>query len=270
MSIDNLGVHLGPLYLRFYGIIIITGALAGGYLAAYEAKRLNLNSSFIWDLLTWLLLGGIIGARLYHVITPSPSMMPAGTPNPYFQDPIKILQIWRGGLGIPGGLLGGALTLWFYTKIQKQGFPVWADIIMPAVLLGQAIGRWGNYINQELYGLPTNLPWSIYISPENRTGEYREYSNFHPLFLYESILNTLGCISLLWVHRKYQDKLVAGDITFGYFVIYPSIRFVLEFIRVDSSKIGTINANQTLMAIIALLSVIALITRNRPARRNTD
>jgi len=197
-------------------------------------------------------------------------MMPAGTPNPYFQDPVKILQIWKGGLGIPGGLLSGALTLWLYTKIKKQSFPLWADIIMPAVLLGQAIGRWGNFVNQELYGLPTNVPWSIYISPENRTGEYLDYSNFHPLFLYESILNILGCILLLWITRKYKHNLIPGDITFGYFVIYPSIRFILEFIRVDSSKIGAINANQTLMAIVALLSVIALILRKRMAKQNSD
>ena len=270
MSIDSLGIHLGPLYIRFYGVIIVTGAIAGGYLASYEAKRLKLNPLFVWDLLTWLLIGGIIGARLYHVVTPSPSMMPAGAPNPYFTDPVKIIQLWRGGLGIPGGLLGGALTLWIYTKIKKESFPIWADILMPAVLLGQAIGRWGNFVNQELYGLPTDLPWRIYIAPQNRTAEYVEHSYFHPLFLYESILNLLGCIFLLWINRKHNSKLIPGDITLGYFVVYPSIRFLLEFIRVDSSRIATLNANQTLMAIVALASVVALIYRKQMSKQNTS
>ena len=141
---------------------------------------------------------------------------------------------------------------------------------MPAVLLGQAIVRWGNFVNQELYGLTTDLPWRIYIPPQNRTAEYIEYSYFHPLFLYESILNLLGCILLLWINRKHHNKLIPGDITLGYFVVYPSIRFLLEFIRVDSSKIATLNANQTLMAIVALASVVALIYRKQMSKRNTS
>tara|TARA_B100000945_G_scaffold318123_1_gene322313 strand:+ start:2671 stop:3492 length:822 start_codon:yes stop_codon:yes gene_type:complete len=261
MSIDSFGFHIGPIYLRFYGIIIVTGAILGGFLAANETKRSGRDPAIIWDLLTWLLLGGIIGARLYHVITPPPSMMPAGTPNPYFQNPAAILQIWRGGLGIPGGIAGGAITLYIYTRTHKLNFAAWADLIMPAVLLGQAVGRWGNYVNMELYGLPTDLPWGIYIPPQYRIEQYTNFSIYHPLFLYESLLNLCGCILLLYISRKSYKKLQPGDITISYFIVYPVIRFFLEYLRVDSSKFGTVNANQSLMAIIASISIFSIIIR---------
>ncbi len=111
MAIDSLGIHLGGLYIRFYGLIIVTGAMAAGYLSAYEARRRHLDPAFVWDALIWTLLGGIVGARLYHVLTPPPSMMPPGTHNPYLQNPAAVLQIWKGGLGIPGGVTGGAFAL---------------------------------------------------------------------------------------------------------------------------------------------------------------
>ena len=261
MYIDSLGVHLGPLYIRYYGLIIITASIAGGYLGAHEARRRQLDPAFIWDALIWTMLGGIIGARLYHVLTPPPSMMPPGTPNPYFQDPLAILQIWRGGLGIPGGIVGGTLALWLLTRKYNQPFAVWADIAAPALLLAQAIGRWGNFVNQELYGLPTNLPWAIFIQPENRLPIFAQYETFHPLFLYESILNILGSLYLLWLARRYALRLRPGEIILAYFIIYPAIRFFLEFIRVDSSQIAGLNANQSLMAVVAVATAATLAIR---------
>ncbi len=263
MAIDSLGIHLGGLYIRFYGLIIVTGAMAAGYLSACEARRHQLDSAFVWDALMWTLLGGIVGARLYHVLTPPPSMMPPGTPNPYLQNPAAVLQIWKGGLGIPGGVTGGAFALWLFAKKRGHGFVVWADVAVPGLLLAQAIGRWGNFVNQELYGLPSNLPWAIYIAPENRIAAFAQYETFHPLFLYESVLNLLGCLLLLWAARNYSKRLLTGEIALGYFIIYPTIRFCLEFIRVDSSQIGGLNANQNLMAIVVVASILTLIVRRR-------
>ncbi|MCH2539573.1 MAG: prolipoprotein diacylglyceryl transferase [Anaerolineales bacterium] len=261
MAIDSLGIQIGGLYIRYYGLIIVTGAIAAGYLAAHEAKRRKLDPNFVWDALMWTLLGGILGARLYHVITPPPSMMPPGSPNPYFQNPISILWIWKGGLGIPGGLVGGAFTLWAFSRNRNQPFALWADVASPGLLLAQSIGRWGNFINQELYGLPSELPWAIHIAPRNRVQRFAQYESFHPLFLYESVLNIMGCLILLWATRRYARNLQHGDIALGYFVIYPTIRFFLEFIRVDSSQVAGINANQSLMAVVAIVSALLLALR---------
>ncbi len=266
MAIDSLGIHIGELYIRYYGLIIMTGAMAAGYLSAHEARHRQLDPAFVWDALMWTLLGGIAGARLYHVVTPPPSMMPYGTPNPYFQNPVAILQIWRGGLGIPGGVVGGALALWMFSRKRRHRFAIWADVAVPGLLLAQAIGRWGNYVNQELYGLPTNLPWAIYIAPENRVAAYAQHETFHPLFLYESSLNFLGCLFLLWAARRYALHLRDGELTLIYFIIYPAIRFSLEFLRVDSSQIAGLNANQSLMAVVTILAVTTLVIRHMKPR----
>ena len=244
----------------------MTGAMAAGYLAAYEARRRQLDSAFVWDALMWTLLGGIVGARLYHVVTPPPSMMPSGTQNPYFQNPIAILQIWKGGLGIPGGVVGGALALWVFSRQRGHRFALWGVIAAPGLLLAQAIGRWGNFVNQELYGLPSSLPWAIYIAPKNRVTAFTQYETFHPLFLYESILNLLGCLFLLYAARQHAFRLRDGDILLGYFIIYPIIRFSLEFIRVDSSRIANLNANQNLMAVVGIVALLTLVFRNHPRR----
>jgi phosphatidylglycerol:prolipoprotein diacylglycerol transferase len=163
--IDPYGIHLGPLYLRFYGIILVSGAMAAAWLASREAKGRGFDPQQVWDALIWVLILAIVGARLYHVLTPSPSM--GITPLWYLQNPIEIFAVWKGGLGIYGGLLGGALGLWLYTRRHQLDFWTWLDIVAPAIPLGQAVGRWGNFVNQELYGAPTNLPWAIYIRPEN-------------------------------------------------------------------------------------------------------
>ena len=166
MSVDSLGIHLGPLYLRFYGLILVSGALLGGYIGSLEARRRGLDPNYAWDALIWGLLGGVIGARLYHVFTPPPSMVAAGfTTQTYLQDPIKILQVWNGGLGIPGGVAGGVLGIWIYARRTKLNFSSWLDIAAPGLALGQAVGRWGNFVNQELYGRPTALPWACTWTP---------------------------------------------------------------------------------------------------------
>ena len=144
-------------------------------------------------------MGGIIGARLYHVLTPSPSNLLADGSNPYFQNPMRIMYVWEGGLGIPGGVAGGALALLIFARRQAQSFVVWGDLAVAGLLLAQGIGRWGNYVNQELYGAPSQLPWAISISLQNRLPAYAAFETFHPLFLYESILNIAGALLLLWL-----------------------------------------------------------------------
>lgn len=257
------GFNIGPLTIRFYAILIILGAIAGAWLAARQAKKHGEDSEIVLDLLPWLLIGGIIGARLWHVFTPSASNIAQGvTTENYLKNPIEILKMWKGGLGIPGGVIGGALALIIYTKARKLSFWQWADFIAPGLLIGQAIGRWGNFVNQEVYGRPSNLPWAITIDPQYRISGFEFVEKYHPLFLYESLLNLLGAGVLLWVDRKFKDKLFKGDIFFGYLIWYSTVRFALEFLRLDPSPVNGINVNQTSMLVVGVLAVIVLVLRH--------
>ena len=257
------GIQIGPIMIRYYALIILAGAMVAAWLATQEAKRRGKDPEMVWDMLPWLLIGGIIGARLWHVLTPSSSNAAMGlTTQYYFQNPLEILKIWKGGLGIFGGIIGGAIALAIYCRAQKQNFFEWTDIIAPGLLIAQAIGRWGNFVNQEVYGPPSDLPWAIYIDPAHRLPGFETVERYHPLFLYESLLTLLGGLLLLYIARKYKDKLFTGDLFLMYLVYYPFIRFGLEFIRLDPSAVGTININQTVMLIVGILALLILVLRH--------
>jgi phosphatidylglycerol:prolipoprotein diacylglycerol transferase len=266
------GFQLGPLYIHFYGIILMLGALAAAFLAEREARRRGQNSDLVWDGLVWVLIGGIIGARIWHILTPPQSMVLLGyTTQFYLTHPLDMLAIWNGGLGIPGGVIGGSLALFWFTRRNKLSFALWADIAAPAVALGQAIGRWGNFVNQELYGAPApaNLPWKIFIAPEYRLKPvYQDVAYYHPLFLYESLWNFANMFFLLWLARRHADRLKQGDLFLIYMVFYAVGRFFLEFVRLDPSHVGGFDINQALMAVVVVLGSAALIYRHRgPADR---
>ncbi|HOC23247.1 MAG TPA: prolipoprotein diacylglyceryl transferase [Anaerolineaceae bacterium] len=257
------GIQIGPIMIRYYALIILAGAMVAAWLATQEAKRHGKDPEMVWDMLPWLLIGGIIGARLWHVLTPSSSNAAMGlTTQYYFQHPLEILKIWKGGLGIFGGIIGGAIALAIYCRANKQNFFEWTDIIAPGLLIAQAIGRWGNFVNQEVYGPPSDLPWAIYIDPAHRLPGFETVERYHPLFLYESLLTLLGGLLLLYIARKYKDKLFIGDLFLMYLVYYPLIRFGLEFIRLDPSAVGTININQTVMLIVGILALLILVLRH--------
>ena len=255
------GFPIGPLFIRFYGIILMLGALAGAWLATREAKRRGYEPEIVWDLLTYLLIGGIIGARIWHILTPPPSS--GVTASWYLTHPLDAMAIWKGGLGIPGAVIGGAIVLYFYTRRHKLSFAEWADIASPSLALGQAIGRWGNYFNQELYGAPTNLPWKIFIDPDHRLPDYANFEYYHPLFLYESIWNFGNMFLLLWISRRFADRLKNGDIFLIYLIIYPIGRFLLDFLRLDASMVSGVNINQMLMAVVTICAGAALYWRHR-------
>lgn len=256
------GFYIGRLFIHFYGVIIMFGAVLAAWLATVEAKRRGYNTDVVWDVMPWLLIAGIIGARIWHILTPPASMVEMGiTTQYYLTHPLDAINIRAGGLGIPGAVMGGALALWLYTRKKKLSFASWVDIIAPGLALAQAVGRWGNFINQELYGAPTDLPWAIFIEPSRRLAEYINVAYYHPMFLYESLWNLLNMAVLLILGRKLKEKLFRGDIFLIYLFIYPLGRFLLEFIRLDPSNVGGINANQTIMAIIAIAALMTLILK---------
>ena len=268
ITIQFDGIHFflfgADRVLGYYGMIIVTGAIFAAWLATREVKRRGYDPEIVWDLLIYLLIGGVIGARLWHILTPSPST--GITPAWYFSHPLDAIAIWKGGLGIPGAVIGGAVVLFFYSRKMGFVFSEWADIIAPCLALGQAIGRWGNYFNQELYGAPTNLPWKIFIDPAHRLAGHLDVEYYHPLFLYESIWNFANMFFLLWISRRFADRLKSGDILLIYLITYPVGRFLMDFLRLDASMVWGININQTIMGVVALCSAVAFYLRHRKAK----
>ena len=254
------GFFIGPVFIYYYGIILMLGAVAAAFLAEREARRRGLDSELVWDALIYLLIAGIIGARIWHILTPPPSMIEQGiTTNYYLTHPLDALWIRKGGLGIPGAVIGGVLALYWFCRRRKLNFAEWTDIAAPSLALGQAIGRWGNFTNQELYGAPTTLPWGIKISYP--TG-YPPETRFHPLFLYESLWNLANVFLVLWLERRFADRLRPGDLFLVYLVTYPVGRFLLEFLRLDAAQVFGININQTIMLVVALLAGGTLFWRH--------
>jgi phosphatidylglycerol:prolipoprotein diacylglycerol transferase len=247
---DNF-LSIAGFKVYYYGILISIGAVSAVALAYREAKRRGLDQEFLLDVVPWIVFGGIVGARLWHIFTPPPSMVAQGiTTKYYLTHPLDALNLRAGGLGIPGAIIGGLLLFIWYARRRGERISGWLDVFAPAIPLGQAIGRWGNFFNQELYGAPTDLPWGIFISPENRLDGFDAFSTYHPIFLYESIWNIGVMVLLLWLGRKQTESLKSGDLFIIYVGCYAAIRLLLDFLRMDASQIAGWNANQFVMAVI--------------------
>ena len=250
------GVALGPLLLRWNGLLIALGIAVGALLASIEAKRRFQNAEIIYYLFVPVTVWAWIGSRLWHVLTPPLSSVQLGlTTSHYLSHPLDILSFWIGGFGIPGAILGGTLALWRTTR--KDELPFWeiADVLAPGMLLAQAIGRAGNYFNQELYGIPTNLPWAIFIQPDHRLIGYEQVEFYHPLFAYEMLLALIGVAFLLWLSRSsFAENLKMGDVYLVYLAYYSLIRFLLESLRLDVALVSGINVNQVFFAILFVVA----------------
>lgn len=198
------------------------------------------NPGHVWNGLIWAMLLGVVGARLYHVLTPSPSMADVGIRSAadYFRHPLQLVNLRRGGLGIYGGIAGGALGLLIYSYRNRISALGWADLAVVGLALGQFVGRWGNFFNQELYGSPSTLPWAVRIEPAYRLPGYAEYARFHPAFLYESLWNLLVFILLLTLVRRYRARLKRGDMMAIYLILYATGRVLLETVRLDSRTVA--------------------------------
>lgn len=240
--INPVAFEIGPLQLHWYGIIIAGAVLIGGLLGTRVARWLNEDPDDGWAMLLLVMILAVVGARLYHVIHQWGDI--------YSQNLALIPQIWNGGLGIPGGVAGGALGILIATRSRGLHTARWMDIFAPALLLGQVIGRLGNFVNQELYGPPTSLcgvdyppclPWGIQIDAAHRAGTPwdalsfpPETTTFVPLFAYEMALNLIGMLLILFVIRRFGPRLFAGDAVLMYIMWYGSVRTVLETYRVNN------------------------------------
>jgi phosphatidylglycerol:prolipoprotein diacylglycerol transferase len=214
------------------------------------------NPDHVWNALVLILILGVIGARLYHVLTPSPSMQAVGiyTALDYFRNPYQLINIRNGGLGIFGATLGGLLGLLVYTRRNRISMLGWSDLAVVGMALGHAIGRWGNFFNQELYGRPTGAPWAITIDPAHRLPDFAQFSSFHPTFLYESIWNLLTFFLLIWLVRRRYQKMLPGEVLAVYLVAYAVGRSLLELIRLDSRTVNLLGL-QTNLAVATLVSI---------------
>lgn len=247
--------QIGPVKIYWYGLFTVLGIFFGILVVMYLARRYGFSRDDVYDLAFFLVIFGLIGARVYAVLL---------FPQYYFvEHPIEILQVWRGGMAIHGAIFAGILTLLIWCRKRGFSFWQWADIIAPSLALGQAVGRWGNYFNQELFGKPTDLPWGIPIDLLHRPFGYEKFEFFHPTFLYESLLNVLIFLILFAFHlyrlkRKHQphasekqtsvaeskfsiarrcrlflDK--QGIIALLYLVLYSLVRISMEQFRIDET-----------------------------------
>jgi phosphatidylglycerol---prolipoprotein diacylglyceryl transferase len=252
----GIAFTIGPFNIAWYGIFIALAVLAAAWVAILETKRKGESVDHLLNMLLLILPLGMIGARLYHVIDQW---------DYYMQNPGLI--VGGQGLGIYGAVIGGAIGMVIYTRWKKLNTIRWFDIAAPGVILAQAIGRWGNYFNQELYGYPTNAPWGVYIDPAHRLPGYESFTHFQPLFLFESILNLIGFGLLMWIGRKYVKRLLDGELFMIYVVYYSIVRFALEGLKIDVWKLWGFPTARWI-AIIAVLAVVVItvVRRMRLAR----
>jgi phosphatidylglycerol:prolipoprotein diacylglycerol transferase len=273
----RIALELGPLKVHWYGIVITLGMIIAAYIASLEFKRKGMDPNIVWDGVLWVILLGIVGARLYHVFSIPNDGSNSGW-NYYSQNPLQILAIWNGGLGIYGGILGGILGIIIVCRKHKLKFWRAADCVVPGVALAQSIGRWGNYFNQELYGGPTGSTWwGVTIEPMYRIRTpkvdftdlqaYPPETRFHPTFFYESVWSFFGFIGLMWVARRFEGWLRDGDVSGLYFIWYGLGRAWVEFFfRPDAWTVGALPT-----AVVVSFGIIAfgagLILYNHVVRR---
>jgi phosphatidylglycerol:prolipoprotein diacylglycerol transferase len=271
--LDPMLIRFAPNFgIHWYGVLIVTGVLLGTVYASWRARLDDENPDHVWNALVAAIVLAIIGARLYHVFS-EPAGGMAGW-SYYREHPIEALYIWQGGLGIYGAIVGGLLGVVIYAWRNKLHPLQWLDYGAPGLALGQAIGRWGNFINQELYGPPTDLPWGLIIDPLHRIAPYNNLTTyppdtlFHPTFLYESLWCLLLFVTLALIAHKIKDRLLEGDLLLGYLIGYPLGRFFIEYLRPDAWMIGPIAAAQ-LFAILAVAGgVVVLVVRHVRAKAN--
>jgi len=219
-------IDIGPIPLHVYGLLLAVGVLTASWMTERRWVRWGRTEKQWGEIVVWIVIGGVVGARLYHVATDYEK---------FEGDWLRVLQIWKGGLSIWGVVAGGLIAVLIVCRVKKIDTFLLTDALVPGLLVAQAIGRWGNWFNQELFGKPSTLPWALEIDGAHRPEGFAGFPTFHPTFLYESIL-CLGLVALLlWAERRW--RLRTGQLSALYLVTYCFGRFWLENLRIDDAKI---------------------------------
>ncbi len=254
LNINPVIFTIGSLQIRYYGLMYVIAIVLALYFLRYDFKKFNINVNYkeFEDAAFWVIIFAILGARIYHVI-----------PNwdYYSKNPFEIIAVWHGGLAIYGGIIGGLISGYIIAKIKKWNFLKLADIIIPYLALGQAIGRWGNFFNKEAYGPPSDVPWAIYIPYENRIKGFENYEYFHPTFWYESILNYINFVFLLYFRDKFYKN--DGQILSLYILNYGIIRFFIEFQRFDTDTFLGIRIAHIFSIIAIIIGIVGFILASK-------
>ena len=253
--------YLGPVPLRAYALCIIAGIFVAIWVGQKRWTDRGGDRALISDVAIWAVPFGIVGGRLYHVIS---------SPDAYFGpggDPIKAFAVWEGGLGIWGAIALGAVGAWIACRRAGVPLPPLADALAPALALAQAAGRWGNWFNQELFGGPTSLPWGLQIDPDHRPAEFEEIATFHPTFLYESLWNIGVALVVVWADRRF--RLGHGRAFALYVAAYTVGRGWIEYLRIDPAEdvLGLrLNVWVSLVVFLAAVAYIVVSSRRAPGR----
>ena len=261
---DPIAFSLFGIEIRWYALFMLAGVIAGFILARALAERLGLDADWTLDVAPWIILVSILGARLYYV---------ALRADYFAANPLAALNIRQGGLSFHGALVAGVAAFAVLCWRGRQPFFAWTDAAIPGVALAQAIGRWGNWANQEAFGSPTTLPWGVSIDVGRRPPEFLAADRFHPTFLYESLFNLANAAVLSWLALRipHSSRLRHGDVFALYLVSYGVARFLIERIRTDSLYIGPLPAAFWLSGILVLGGVLLfafLRAKPAPARHN--
>ena len=252
--------EIGPLPLRAYALCIIAGIIAAIWIGERRWVARGGTAGEVSDLAVWGVPFGIIGGRIYHVMTDWEL---------YFgedRNPVTALYVWRGGLGIWGGIAMGALGVIIGAKLRGIKLLPLLDAIAPGVLIAQALGRWGNWFNQELFGRPTDLPWALEIDAEHRPSGYLDQATFHPTFLYESLWCVAAFVVVIWADRRFQ--LSHGRVAALYVITYTVGRFWIEALRIDEVQLADVSGlrfNQWTSLVLCALAAIFFVWAGRRA-----
>jgi len=243
----------GPFTIRYYGFLIACAVLIGITLSQFLASKRTVNPDLVGDLALWLVLGAVPAARLYYVLFEWKN---------YAGNPAEIIAIWHGGIAIHGAILGGIAAMLIFGRLNRVSFWQLADVVTPALILGQAIGRWGNFFNSEAFGRPTDLPWKLYISLAQRPPGYEAFEYFHPTFLYESLWN-IGVFVLLmvvfWRGVRGRWPLKLGTVALLYAIAYSLGRVWIEGLRMDSLMLGPLRIAQIVSLVGVAIGGVGLV-----------
>lgn len=260
---DPVAISLLGIDIRWYALFMLAGVLAGVALTRFLAVRLGLDPDWVFDAVPWIVVASIVGARLYYVLLRA---------DHFLVHPMDAINTRLGGMSFHGGLIAGIVAFVLLCRTSGQPFLRWTDVAIPGVALAQAVGRWGNWANQEAFGGPTDLPWGLSIEPQNRPAAFADVERFHPTFLYESLFNLANAVLLSWLALRVpaNPRLRHGDILGLYLVNYGVGRFLIEGLRTDSLFLGPLPAAYWLSWALILVGLVVLIVPRLRSESSPD